>query len=126
MRHASPKLVDAADRIALVVSAACLIHCLALPLLFAALPVFSQALRLPEALHLWMVAVAMPTSTYALLTGGRGYLSPPVPIGFVGLGLLVTGTTAGEGRSEAFFTVAGALILSAAHVLNWRRRHREA
>lgn len=117
-------VIDAADRLALVASAACLIHCLALPLLFAALPLLSHALRLSESFHLWMVAVAVPTSGYALLKGGRGYLNSFIVFGVLGLGLLAIGTTiAGETRYEVPITVAGALILSTAHVLNWRRRH---
>lgn len=118
--------IDAADRLALVASGACLLHCLALPLLFAALPVLSHTLALPESFHLWMVAVAIPTSSYALLAGARGHLGPPLFIGFVGLALLAIGATiAGETGYEVPVTVLGALTLSIAHVLNWRRRHDE-
>lgn len=117
-------LLDAADSLALLASAACVVHCLALPLLFAALPALSQVLRLPESLHLWMVAVAIPTSASALLAGTRGQSSRPILVGFIGLGLLAIGTTiAGETRYELPITIVGALILSTAHILNWRRRH---
>lgn len=120
-------VIDAADRLALVTSAACLIHCLALPLLFAALPILSHVLYLPESFHLWMVAVAVPTSAYALLKGRRRHLNSTIVFGVVGLSLLVIGTTiAGETRYEVPITVVGAVILSIAHVLNWRRRHGKA
>lgn len=118
-------MVDAADRLALVASAACLVHCLALPLLFAVLPVLSQAFSLPESFHLWMVVVAVPTSTYALLAGPRDHHRRPLLVGAVGLGLLVIGTAlVGESRYETPVTIMGALTLATAHVLNWRRRHR--
>lgn len=118
------RIADTADRLALVASGACLLHCLALPLLFAALPALSHVLALSEAFHLWMVAAAIPTSTFALLAGARGRLGPLLFVGFVGLALLAIGATiAGETAYEVPVTVLGALILSFAHVLNWRRRH---
>ena len=118
------RVIDGADRLALVASLACLLHCLALPLLFAALPALAHAFALPETFHLWMVAIAIPTSSFALLVGARGHLGTPVLVGVLGLTLLAIGATiAGETSYEVPVTVAGALTLSAAHVLNWRRRH---
>lgn len=119
--------VDTADRLALVASGACVLHCLALPLLFVALPTLSSALNLPETFHLWMVGLAIPTSAYALLAGARDHdRGHALLIGAVGLVLLVTGAMiVGDTPYEIPVTVAGALILGMAHIFNWRRRHNE-
>ena len=107
----------------MVISGACLIHCLAVPLIFALLPVLATIIYMPEALHLWLVVIAVPVSGYALLLG-RGAKSGfrPLASGAGGLTLLI-GATAASGVLETALTVAGGLLLAAAHVLNWRRRH---
>jgi len=117
-----------ADRLALLASGACVLHCLALPLLFVALPTLSSAFNLSETFHLWMVGLAVPTSVFALLAGARGHnCARPLLIGAVGLALLVTGAMiVGDTPYEMPVTVAGALILGTAHIFNWCRRHNGA
>jgi len=116
---------DWVERTALIASFACVAHCLMLPLLFAALPVLSSVLPVSEAFHLWMLGVAVPLSTFALVTGrvqhrARG----PLAIGFVGLALLAAGAVFfGYTEAEIPVTVAGSLALGWAHLANWRLRH---
>lgn len=119
-------LVDMSDRLALLASGACMAHCLAIPLLFVLFPLLPDALRLPEAFHLVMVALAIPSSTYALLTGFKQHRSAELVItGIIGLLLLIAGATLfGETRYETPITVAAALILATVHIFNWKRRHR--
>lgn len=121
----SSALVDAADRLALVVSGACVLHCLGLPLLFATLPMLSRLAAVPESLHLWLVAVAVPLSGYALLVGRRGHSDDrPVLIGAIGLVLLAAGAVPfAKTRHETVVTVAGGVLVAVAHIGNWRRRH---
>jgi len=118
------RLADAADRLALAASGACLVHCLALPLLFAAIPALSSVLRVPETFHIWMVALAVPISALALLRSGTLHHGPaPLVLGALGLSLLATGALFPGGTGyDVLLTVAGALVLGAAHTLNWRRR----
>lgn len=122
MQHA--RLAGAADRMAIAASAACLVHCLALPLIIAALPVLSSVLAVPEAFHVWMIAVAIPISAVALIrTGSAAADRKTVSLAIVGLtGLVVGGLVAGSTRYEAGVTVCGASLLAAAHIRNGRHR----
>jgi hypothetical protein len=116
---------DWVERTALAASLACLMHCLMLPLLFAALPVLSSLLPIPEAFHLWMVAVAVPLSSFALMTGQVQHGARlPLIIGLSGLVLLAAGAILfGNMQAETPVTVAGSAALAWAHVANWRLRH---
>jgi hypothetical protein len=113
------------ERVALCASAACLVHCLVLPLLLAALPALSTVLAIPESFHAWALAAAVPSAAYALVQGrARHGRSAPLTAGATGLSLLAAGAFAfGETRWEVPVTVCGSLTLAAAHLANWRLRH---
>lgn len=117
---------DWLDRLATGASFVCLMHCLGLPLLVAALPTLSHTLGIPESFHIWVVVFAVPTSLWALLAGrARHASSAPLLLGIAGLLLLVSGVTVLHDIGlETPATVAGSLLLSAAHLANWRLRHR--
>jgi hypothetical protein len=116
--------VDWVERAAVSGSALCLVHCAGLPLLLAALPALSGLIALPESLHVWALAFAIPTSATALLVGYRGHrVMLPIIIGAIGLALLSLGALVLlGGRFETPVTIAGSLCLVAAHAVNWRRR----
>ena len=122
--NAATRRADWAERLAIGASAACLVHCLALPLAFAALPALSSVLSLPESFHLWVLAIAIPTALLALLNGrtrhGRSW---PLVAGLSGLTLLAIGGLLLESGSETLATVLGSLTLALAHVANWHMRH---
>ena len=114
------------DMAAIGLSAACLAHCLALPLAAALLPVLGLTAEAPW-VHWAFVIAAAPLSIWTLAWPPRGALRPgPLAMGALGLAALVVG--AAEWPSHALaapVTVAGACLLSAAHALNLlRRRHR--
>lgn len=116
---------DWIERAALAASFLCLVHCLALPLLIAALPALSALFSLPETTHVWLLGFAAPTSGAALLAGHRRHQAP-WPLGAGGLGLLLLAIGAlllAGGNAETPVTVAGSLILATAHIGNWRLRH---
>ena len=117
--------LDWFERAAAGASLLCLIHCAGLPLLLAALPMLSRIIALPESLHLWLLAFAIPASGSALLLGFRQHRAwPPLAAGGIGLALLSVGALPlAGGRFEVPVTMAGSLCLIAAHVANWRRRH---
>lgn len=119
-RHA-----DWVERAAIGASMLCLVHCLALPLLLAALPALAGVLHLPESVHLWILLFAIPSSLLALLSGRAGHgFSYPTLIGLAGLGLLGAGAIPfSHGSLETPVTVAGSLALATAHIVNWRLRH---
>lgn len=111
------------DGFALCASSLCTLHCLGLPLLFALLPAFASRIDPGESFHLVMLALAVPTSLFALVqgqrrNGGRG----PILLGIAGLTLMSVGALMVETTlAEALWTVAGSLLLAGAHILNWRR-----
>lgn len=117
---------DWLERAALGASALCLAHCLALPILLALIPALSSALSIPESIHLWLLAAAIPMAGAALLQGRAVHGGvAPLLFGIGGLLLMAAGALIwGESAAETPLTVAGSSILAVAHVFNWRRRHR--
>jgi len=111
------------DIAAIGLSIACLAHCMALPLAAAFLPMLglgSDAVWV----HWAFVAVAAPLSIWTLAWPPRGALRPlPVSLAALGLTALVMGAAGWPGHDlETPVTVGGALLLSAAHGINLRRR----
>lgn len=122
---AGTSATDWLERAAVSASALCLAHCLALPILFALVPSLSSALSIPQGIHLWLLAVAVPMASAALLQGRAVHGGvAPLLIGLAGLMLMAAGALVwGETSAETPMTVAGSIILSVAHVVNWRKRH---
>ncbi|QHL91982.1 MerC family mercury resistance protein [Sphingomonas changnyeongensis] len=112
------------DGAAIAASALCLVHCLALPLVALMLPMLAAWVAWPEAFHLWAFAFAVPTSLVALALGVRGHRrAAPLLAGGAGLALLAAGVAADVPEpAETLLTVAGALALARAHLVNWRSR----
>jgi hypothetical protein len=109
------------DGAAVGLSALCLVHCLALPLVVAGLPFLAQFAD--GHLHKQMLVVVLPLSIVALGLGYRHHRNNKiVAAGFVGMALLTIGATVAHGNWGLFadraFTIAGALILAAAHFYN--------
>ena len=107
-------------------SAACVVHCLATPLLIVLLPSLSALPLENEALHSWLLVVVIPSSLVSLLMGCKQHQFYRVlVIGFCGLlllmsAVLVEGFQYGE-ILEKVLTVLGASVLAAGHYLNFRK-----
>ena len=114
------------DGLAISLSAVCVVHCLALPVIIALLPALSQWLQLPEAIHAWLLAGAIPISMAVL--GKSAHRHPAARgtllLGLAGLTLMGAALFAPSEVLEAAITVSGAALLASAHVKNWRRRAR--
>lgn len=114
------------DAGAIALSSLCLLHCLALPLLAAALPlmgVWAEA----EWVHIVFVAIAAPTTGFALWRAHRQHPLPPLAglTAALGLGLLLAGAAGWPSHdAETPMTVAGSLLLATTHIWNALRRHR--
>jgi len=110
------------DSLAVGASAVCLIHCLALPLVIAALPALANVLEVPASFHLAMLALAVPVSGFALISGFRRHGAVlPAMLGGVGLALLAIGASLlSRPAAETGVTVMGGLLLAGAHIRNWR------
>lgn len=114
------------DAGAIALSTLCLLHCLALPLLAAALPlmgVWAEA----EWVHMLFVAVAAPTTGFALWRAHRQLPLPALALLGAGTGLLLLLAGAAgwpNHNTETPLTVAGSLLLAVTHIWNAWRRHR--
>ena len=119
------RVTDWLERTAVSASTVCLVHCVGLPLLLAALPAVATVVAVPESFHVWVLAFAVPASGIALLLGYRSHrASLPLLVGGVGLGLLAVGALVLLGGPfETLVTVIGSLTLAVSHVMNWRLRH---
>lgn len=116
------------DAAGVSLSALCLVHCLALPLVAAALPIAAD-LAEAEWIHWAVIATAAPVTILAIRSilrekPVRGRI-PILAAG--GLGLLVLGVLGiPTAASETAMTVTGGLTLASAHILNWRRAHKHS
>lgn len=112
------------DKLALVFSAVCLVHCLMLPLVVTLLPVIGSTLFTHEQFHQIMLIVVLPTSVGAFALGCREHKQGSVAvIGGIGLALLIVaafavGSAWGE-NAEQIITVIGGLVLAVAHIKNF-------
>lgn len=119
------RTVDLVERAAAGASLLCLVHCLLLPFVLAAMLAVASTLDIPESVHGWLLAFALPTSALALGAGYRDTrLAAPPAVGIAGLFAMGYAYLLHAGTSlETVWTVAGSLMLASAHLANWRNRH---
>ncbi len=113
------------DASAIALSTLCLIHCLALPLLAAALPLFGAWAK-DEWVHVVFVAIAAPLTGLALWRAHQHHRLPVALrlLAAAGLAGLLAGAFGWPREAwETPITVAGSLALASAHVWNWTRHH---
>ncbi len=111
------------DASAVLLSGLCLVHCLILPLLVALSPIFGLWAR-QEWVHVLLAAMAVPLSAGALWSAHRRRPLPSAlsALALLGLACLLAGAAEWLGPgSETPVTVAGGLLLAAAHAWNWAR-----
>ena len=113
------------DHAAICFSSLCILHCLLLPVLLVAYPIGIVVTLSDEIFHQIMVSVALPLSLVSLYVG-YGHHKRNQLIAFGGMGLvmlmlplLVPHELISE-SGETWLTVAGAVILCMAHVVNFR------
>lgn len=109
------------DLVAIGLSAVCLVHCLLLPVAVAAVPFSHGWLGDGEAAVHWLLfGFGLVVSCWALGAGFRRHGAAVVLlVGMAGLLVMLMGAThLFERWLEASLTVAGAVIVGAAHVLN--------
>jgi len=113
------------DKLAIFFSAACAVHCLALPLILLAIPSLGALPFADESFHLWMLVAVIPTSVIALSLGCKQHKQLPLVVyGFIGLTLMVSALFIGEALlgeyGEKILTLVGALILATGHLRNYQ------
>lgn len=118
------------NNLAIGLSALCVVHCLATPLLLVLLPSLTALQLDNEAFHRWLLMGVIPTSLFSLFMGCKEHRSYSVLIvGLCGLLFLISavfveGFENGE-LLEKVLTVTGAIIVAAGHYLNFHlcRQH---
>lgn len=108
------------DTCAAGLTSACLLHCLALPLLATMAPVASQLFD-NNLMHMALVLMAMPVTLWVVLgegTSGDGLFFTPIALS--GLAMMLAAVTILE-PFEVALTLTGGMLLGGAHVWRWFR-----
>ena len=119
------RLLSYTNNLSIGLSAICVVHCLAVPLLIILLPSLTALQLDNEALHGWLLLGVIPCSLFSLLIGCKQHKSHRVLlIGLCGLIVLISavfveGLQHGE-ILEKVLTVVGACIVAIGHYLNFR------
>jgi hypothetical protein len=122
------------DRIAISLSTICIVHCLAMPLLVAILPVVAITIGSDGHFHALMLWFVVPTSAIGFSLGYRVHgKTGIVASGACAVGVLALvafwGHDAWDPAFEVAVNVAASIALAAAHWQNFRevrRVHRHA
>jgi len=114
------------DKLAILLSGACLLHCLLTPVLITLLPIISSSVFIEDVLfHQLMLWAVLPTSFIALFLGCRKHKQFSIAgTGVVGIITLVAVAFFGHEwfgiTGEKIATSIGGLILALSHFLNYR------
>jgi hypothetical protein len=113
------------DQIAIALSALCIVHCLAVPLLVALLPIFAVSLGSGSHFHELMLWLVVPTSIIGFTLGfrvhRRAWIFALGALGMLGLAAAALwGHSAWNTALETGVSVVASLLLGAAHWLNFR------
>ena len=113
------------DRIGVFLSATCLLHCLALPVLLTIAPITQAGLLDEQTFHLVLLWFILPVSLIALGIGCRQHKDLLILLlGGTGLSLLLFTGLVGHSilppTAERGVTIVAGLILAAAHLRNFK------
>lgn len=113
------------DRIAIALSAVCIVHCLTVPLIVVVLPVMAISLGDNGHFHELMLWLVVPTSVAGFMLGFRIHENLRIPaVGTIGIAVLMVSALWGHDRWAAWLeivvTIAGSVVLASAHWLNFR------
>ncbi len=128
-----PKVQFISDKLAMLLSSLCVIHCLLTPMLIIALPSLASVTILnDETFHQILLFFVLPIGATALFLGyghhknkwvaaagtlGLVLLSSPLLVEWAGLGHEVLGE-----HGEVLITVIASFIVVGAHIANYRLR----
>lgn len=116
------RLQAVSDRLAIILSGICLLHCLFLPPLLILAPVLGLNLISDEIIHAVLFAVAIPVSLVGLGLGYRRHKQlDSALIASAGLGLMYMALFLHSLFLEELLTIAGVSLVAFAHIKNRRR-----
>lgn len=121
MRSAILTIRDRLDRVGVLISGLCALHCLAGLLLVAGLGLGGEYILAP-AIHRIGLALAIGVGSITLVMGAmRHGDAVPLQVGGAGVGLMALALFTGHGMAEAVLTIAGVALLGWAHIRNLRQ-----
>lgn len=120
MRQAMVLIRNRLDRIGVLLSGLCALHCLAGLLLVAGLGLGGEMLLAPM-IHRIGLALAIGVGAITLVLGVVRHGDPvPLQVGAAGIALMTVALFVGHGSFEAVLTIAGVVLLAWAHLRNLR------
>ena len=120
MRQAFTSIRGRLDRLGVVLSGLCALHCLAGLLLVAGLGLGGGMLLAPE-IHRVGLALAIAVGSITLVLGVVRHRDPvPLQVGAAGIGFMAVALFVGHGTAEGVLTIMGVALLAWAHVRNLR------
>ncbi|MEP6868428.1 MAG: MerC domain-containing protein [Novosphingobium sp.] len=120
MRTAILSIRDRLDRVGVMISGLCALHCIAGLVVVTVLGLGGEALLSP-AIHRVGLAIAVAVGAFSLGLGAlRHGKRGPLVIGCVGLSLMATSLFVSHGAAEAFLTIPGVALVAFAHLRNLR------
>lgn len=120
MRAALVLIRNRLDRMGILLSGLCVLHCLAGIVLVAGLGLGGEFLLAPS-IHRVGLALAIVIGGITLLLGiARHGDSRPLQLGVAGLALMIAALVVGHGIPEAVLTISGVSLLAWAHLRNLR------
>lgn len=112
------------DRIGVVLSGLCMVHCVAGLVLVGVLGLGGGVLLAPE-IHrvglLAAMAIAAATLGANVLRSSARDHALPLALGFAGLALMGLAVVVQHGTFEALVTIGGVALVASAHLINLRR-----
>lgn len=120
MRRAFLSIRDRLDRVGVLLSGLCAVHCLLGVLLVSMLGFGGELILAPEIHRIGLaLAVAVGMVTIGLGVRRHGQLGPLL-IGACGIALMSGALLAGHGVAEAVLTICGVALVATAHIRNLR------
>jgi hypothetical protein len=112
------------DRIAISLSAICIVHCLAVPLVVVVLPIAVLGLGGESHFHAVMLWLVVPVSVVGLIMGFREHHRAKIAVaGMLGLAVIAYASISGHGQwplsLEIVVSLLGSLLLAGAHWANF-------
>ena len=120
MQRAILSIRDRLDRVGVLLSGLCAVHCVLSIVLVSVLGLGGQALLAP-AIHEVGLALAILVGAVTLGIGVRRHgQAGPLVLGSIGVALMATALLVPHGVREALLTIAGVALVATAHIRNLR------
>ena len=120
MRQSFSLIRGRLDRVGVVLSGLCMVHCLAGLLLVAGLGLGGGVLLAPQ-IHRVGLGLAIAVGSVTLVLGVIRHRDPvPLQVGAAGISFMAVALFAGHGSAEGVLTIMGVALLAWAHLRNLR------